>query len=227
MIWGRLGYNPELGDDRFVQLIGDRFPGVQAEKLFEAWQEASMIYPKTTGFHWGALDFQWYIEACKSAPVFSQTESGFHDVNRFISLPPHPGTGYQSIPDYVKAVISGNNSSKLTPLEISRQIHAHSDKALQLASQIKAKDNKELSNTLDDIRSMAWLGKYYAHKIHGATALALFRETGEKKHQTEAVGQLTEALDFWVKYYQNAMKQYKNPLWTNRVGYVDWVKLTA
>jgi len=22
------------------------------------------------------------------------------------------------------------------------------------------------------------------------------------------------------------MKQYKNPLWTNRVGKVDWVKLT-
>ena len=226
MIWGRLGYNPELGNDRFVQLIEDRFPGVQGEKLFEAWEEASMIYPKTTGFHWGALDFQWYIEACKSAPVFSQTESGFHDVNRFISLPPHPGTGYQSIPEYVKAVVSNGKLTQLNPLEVSRQIHAHSDKALQLAAQLKAGKNKELSNTLADIRSMAWLGKYYAHKIHGATALALFRETGDRKHQAEAVDQLTKALNYWVKYYQNAMKQYKNPLWTNRVGYVDWVKLT-
>jgi hypothetical protein len=95
-----------------------------------------------------------------------------------------------------------------------------------LAAQLKAGGNKELSNTLADIRSMAWLGKYYGHKIHGATALALFRETGDKKHQAEAVDQLTKALDYWVKYHQNAMKQYKNPLWTNRVGYVDWVKLT-
>ena len=226
MIWGRLGYNPELGNDRFVQLIEDHFPGVQGEKLFEAWEESSMIYPKTTGFHWGALDFQWYIEACKSAPVFSQTESGFHDVNRFISLAPHPGTGYQSIPDYVKAVVSNGKPSQLNPLEVSHQIHAHSDKALQLVAQLKAGKNKELSNTLADIRSMAWLGKYYAHKIHGATSLALFRETGDQKHQAEAVDQLTKALDYWVKYYQNAMMQYQNPLWTNRVGYVDWVKLT-
>lgn len=226
MIWGRLGYNPELGNDHFVRLIEHRFPGVQGEKLFEAWEEASMIYPKTTGFHWGALDFQWYIEACKSAPVFSQTESGFHDVNRFISLAPHPGTGYQSIPDYVKAVVSNGKPTQLNPLEVSHQIHAHSDKALLLVAQLKAGKNKELSNTLADIRSMAWLGKYYAHKIHGATSLALFRETGDKKYQAEAVDQLTKALDYWVKYYQNAMKQYRNPLWTNRVGYVDWVKLT-
>jgi hypothetical protein len=227
MLWGRLGYNPELGNDRLVRLIESHFPGVDGRNLFEAWQEASMIYPKTTGFHWGALDFQWYIEACKSAPVYSNTKSGFHDVNRFISLPPHPGTGYQSIPDYVKMVVSKGKSTKLSPLDVSLQIHGHSDRALHLATQLQAGNNKELANTLEDIRSMAWLGKYYAFKIQGATALALYRETGEKKYQSEAVDQLTKALDFWMKYHQNAMKQYKNPLWTNRVGYVDWVELTG
>jgi hypothetical protein len=226
MLWGRLSYNPDLGNDRFVQLIENRFPGVDGKKLFEAWQEASMIYPKTTGFHWGEFDFQWYIEGCRSNPVFSENKTGFHDVNRFISLPPHPGTGYQSIPDYVKTIVSKEKPVKITPLEVSRQIHAHSDKALQLVEQIKAGNNKELSNTLEDIHSMAWLGKYYAYKISGATALALFRETGDKKYQAEAVEQLTKALDYWIKYYENAIKQYKNPLWTNRVGYVDWVKLT-
>ncbi|HWS00962.1 MAG TPA: hypothetical protein VN249_10130, partial [Prolixibacteraceae bacterium] len=226
MIWGRLGYNPELGNDRFVRLIENHFPGVDGKKLFEAWEEASMIYPKTTGFHWGALDFQWYIEACKSAPVYSNTPSGFHDVNRFISLPPHPGTGYQSIPDYVRMVVLKEKSARVSPLDISLQIHTHSDRALHLADQMKAGSNMELSNTLDDIRSIAWLGKYYAHKIHGATELALYRETGDIKHQSVAVDQLTKALDYWVKYHRNAMKQYKNPLWTNRVGHVDWVKLT-
>jgi len=227
MLWGRLGFNPALGNDRLVRLIEQRFTGVDGKKLFDAWQEASMIYPKTTGFHWGALDFQWYIEACKSAPVYSNTKSGFHDVNRFITLPPHPGTGYQSIPEYVKMVVSKEKSAKVSPLDISLQIHKHSDGALQLADQLKAGKNRELSNTLEDIRSMAWLGKYYACKIHGATALALYRETGEKKFQAEAVDQLTNALDFWVKYHRNAMKQYNNPLWTNRVGYVDWVELTG
>jgi len=226
MLWGRLGYNPELGNDRIVQLLENHFSGVQGQKLFDAWEAASMIYLTTTGFHWGSLDFHWYIEACKSDPVFSNTKSGFHDVNRFISLPPHPGTGYQSIPDYVKMVTSNEKSILATPLEVSELLDNHSDKALMLAYEIKTGDNTELSNTLEDIHSMAWLGKYYACKIRGAAALALYRETGEKKYQAESVDQLTMALGFWEKYYQNAMKQYKNPLWTNRVGYVDWVKLT-
>ncbi len=116
MLWGRLGYNPQLGNDRFIQILQARFPRIDAEQLFTAWQSASMIYPLTTGFHWGSLDFQWYIEACKSRPGPAQTESGFHDVNRFISLPPHPSTDNVSIPDYVKAQLGGEKVDGTTPL---------------------------------------------------------------------------------------------------------------
>ena len=30
----------------------------------------------------------------------------------------------------------------------------------------------------------------------------------------------------WKKYVETALIQNINPLWTNRVGYVDWVKIT-
>ena len=226
MMWGRLGYNPDITNDRFIKILENHFPGVNGKKLFDAWEAASMIYPETTGFHWGSLDFQWYIEACKSTPAYANNKTGFHDVNRFISLPPHPGTNYQSIPDYVKTFIAKEKSAKISPFEVSGQIQENSEKALRLVNELKPGNNKELSNTLEDIRSMAWLGDYYAFKIRGATALALYRETKNKKYQREAVSHLTRALDFWVHYTSNAMKQYKNPLWTNRVGYVDWAKLT-
>lgn len=227
MLWGRLGYNPDLDNERFIQIIQNKFPEANAGKLFTAWQEASMIYPLTTGFHWGALDFQWYIEACKSRPSFSQTESGFHDVNRFITLPPHPGSGFQSIPDYVKMLQTGDSSDLITPLQVAEKIHHHADIALKIAGRLKSGDNREFRNTLNDIRAMAHLGKYYSCKIRGATNLALYRATGDKKYQEGAVRALTEALGFWKTYIQIASDQYINPLWTNRVGYVDWIKLTA
>ena len=78
MLWGRLGYDPELSNARFIAILQARYPEVPGDKLFEAWQNASMVYPLVTGFHWGSLDFQWYIEGCKSQPVPAQTESGFH-----------------------------------------------------------------------------------------------------------------------------------------------------
>jgi len=225
LIWGRLGYDPSLSNERFIQILQQRFPAVSGADLFTAWQEASMIYPTTTGFHWGSLDFQWYIESSKSHPGFARTPSGFHDVNRFITLEPHKGTDNISIPDYVKAVVAGKKPAGTTPLEVSEKIHGHADKALAILGRLSHGGDKELRLTLEDIRAIAYLGKYYAHKIRGATEFALFRETKEGKHQDVAVSELTEAAHFWRLYAATALGKYKNPLWTNRVGHVDWRKL--
>jgi hypothetical protein len=227
MLWGRLGYDPGLSNERFIDILQAKFPDTDAEKLFTAWQEASMIYPTATGFHWGSLDFQWYIEACKSHPRFSMNETGFHDVNRFISLPPHPRSGYQSIPEYVKMVREGGSSDLKSPLDASRQLHEHADKALALAETLDAGGHKELAVTLADIHIVALLGKYYAHKIAGATHFAQYRESQEKTLQDEAVEQLTRAREYWQQYVERALGQNRNPLWLNRVGYVDWEKISA
>jgi hypothetical protein len=225
MIWGRLGYNPNLSNERFIKILQQRYPYISGADLFTAWQEASMIYPKTTGFHWGSLDFQWYVEACKSHPGYAKTETGFHDVNRFITLGPHKGTDNISIPDYVKSFIAGKVSSGTTPTDVSNQIHGHTDKALQILDGLAHGGSKELRLTLGDIRAMAYLGKYYAHKIRGATELALYRKNDKQRHQQAAIQELTKAAEYWRLYASTALSQYKNPLWTNRVGYCDWREL--
>ena len=228
LLWGRLGYDPTITDQRFRELLSVHFGLPDGRALFTAWQEASMIYPKTTGFHWGALDFQWYIEACQSRSGPAQTETGFHDVNRFISLPPHPGTFYQSIPDYVKMLQEEGSTDLVSPLELAGQIHAHADRALEILEGMDPGDHQELEVTLDDIRCMAYLGKYYAFKIEGATDLHMFREmdTQKKENQRNAVDDLTKASIYWKMYAALAQENYHNPLWTNRVGHVDWDQIT-
>jgi hypothetical protein len=225
MIWGRLGYNPNLSNERFVKILQQRYPNISGEDLFTAWQQASMIYPRTTGFHWGSLDFQWYIEACKSHPGYARTETGFHDVNRFITLDPHKGTDNISIPDYVENLIAGKESTGTTPIEVSNQIHDHADKALKVLDRLDHADDKEMRLTLGDIRAVALLGKYYAHKIRGATELAIFRKTKKKNHQDVAVRELNRAATYWRLYTSVALGQYKDPLWTNRVGRCNWRNL--
>lgn len=227
MLWGRLGYNPDIGNERFVSIIQHHFPEADAGNLFKAWQDASMIYPLTTGFHWGALDFQWYIEGCKSRPGPAQTESGFHDVNRFITLPPHPNSGYQSVPDYVDMTLEDGVSDLYSPHEVSAMIHKRSDDALAYVESCGAVNQKELQYVLNDIKTMGFLGKYYAHKIAGATNLALFRKKRDPVYREDAVKELEMALKFWVKYVATALSQNLNPVWLNRVGHVHWEELTA
>ncbi|MEM8970092.1 MAG: carbohydrate-binding family 6 protein, partial [Bacteroidota bacterium] len=188
--------------------------------------EASMVYPVTTGFHWGRVDFLWYIEGCRSRPKNAGNSTGFHDVNTFINYPVHEKAGNQTIPDYVKMIVNDEKTSLHTPLEISQQLHKHADTAMQLLSSLEDGGNAELQVTLYDIKTISLMGKYYAHKIAGSTYVALYRETKDKSYQTKAVSELTEALDFWKQYVDVAMEQNINPIWTNRVGNVDWVKAT-
>jgi len=226
MLWGRLSYNPDLSNDRLKGVLQNKFAETDAQALFDAWQEASMVYPTTTAFHWGEVDFKWYIEGCRSRPGPAQTETGFHDVNRFITLPPHPKSGFQSIPDYVSSVQNKEASSDLTPLQVSEKLHSHANKALAFLESNPSTENRELQFTLNDIKTMAYMGKYYAHKIAGATYLALYRQSKEKGQQAKAISELESALNFWKQYTTTAMEQNINPIWTNRVGHVDWIKTT-
>ncbi|HEX9782597.1 MAG TPA: carbohydrate-binding family 6 protein [Opitutaceae bacterium] len=227
MLWGRLSYDPTLGNDRIVALLGRRYPEVEARMLFDAWQHASMIYPLTTGFHWGQFDFQWYIEGCRSRPEPAQTASGFHDVNRFITLGTHPGTDNLTIPQYVERLAAGDTFSGTTPLEVSAQLHGLARAARHALEALQPGANKELRRTLPDIRAMSFLGSYYAEKIAGATALAVFRADGSSREKEKAIQALTKAAGYWRQYTELAASLYKNPMWTNRVGHVDWSELSA
>lgn len=228
MSMGRLGYNPDLPDQRFAEMLQHRFPEVDGKLLFTAWQEASMIYPVTTGFHWGAADFSWYIEGSMSREghTSSVDRSGIHHVEQFIQQAVHPGTNNQTIPQYVEMVAKGLTSELTSPLDISKQLHNHTNKALEILKGFGQFKNEELSNTVEDIRSISFLGKYYAHKIDGAVHLALYRKTKNKEYQAKAVKELEMSLDFWQKYTDNARKQYINPIRMKRVGVSDWAKIT-
>ena len=218
MIWGRLGYDPNLSNDRFTAIIQQRFPQVSGTDLFTAWQEASMVYPKVTGLHWSPYDFQWYIEGCKGVPKTTKTKSGFHDVNCFIAVDPLSTTGYQSISDY------GDHPDHdgVTPVDVAEQIHAHADAALKLIEPMKHGDDKELRLTLGDIRTIAYLGKYYAHKIRGAAELAVFRNSKDASREQRAIKELQQAAKYWRLYVASAMERYTNPIWMNRSGNSDW-----
>lgn len=222
MCWGRLGYNPDMGNDRFVDVIQSRFPSVNAKEMFGAWQSASMIYPLVTGFHWGALDFQWYIESGQSQPAVAKTPSGYHDATNFINLPPHKGTENVSVPDYVKAYLSNTPLKGITPLQVAENILKNADIALNWAEKQNLANSSELRITIDDIKTMAWLGKYYAHKIKAATCLAIFRESLQKEWQDKTIEELNASAGYWRHYATLALSNYQNPLWTNRVGHVDW-----
>lgn len=219
-LWGRLSYDPNLSNERFESWLSHRYK-ITAESsraLLEAWQNASMIYPAVTGFHWGPVDFKWYIEACRSRPRQANNKTGFHDVNKFIDLPPHKFADKQSIPDFVE----GKPSQSKTPFETAQQIEDYAKAAEKALTSLEEEPSPQLRPILADIRIVAQMGYYYADKVRGSTELALYRANGKSHHQTAAIEHLCNAARSWMAYTNAAIEVYRNPLWTNRVGIVDF-----
>ncbi|MBV5348940.1 hypothetical protein JZU61_04700, partial [bacterium] len=73
--------------------------------------------------------------------------------------------------------------------------------------------SKELRITIDDITTMAMLGKYYGHKIKGATYLSLFRETLQRDWYNKVIEELNASAGYWRHYAAIAT-----------VGHVDFRK---
>jgi len=85
--------------------------------------------------------------------------------------------------------------------------------------------NVELKETLNDIESMAYLGRYYADKMRGAAKLAVYREGGrqDSKYLDQAVAHLEDAVEEWKAYAAVLTPQYKTQIGA-RANSLDWNK---
>ena len=184
-----------------------------------------MVYPRVTGFHWGSLDFMWYIEGMRSEDKYAKkkgarTNSGFHDVETFINLPPHKYAGVQSIPDFVK----GKASDGLSPLALADLIDQDVEAAATTIREFGSVKNKELRLTFDDIAIICEMGRYYADKIRGSTYVALARQSKKTTDKDRAIETLTQAGEHYQKYVRLVTANHIGEIWFNRVGILNFEK---
>jgi hypothetical protein len=217
MLWGRLGYNPNLSTDVFKNEIKLHFPEVSSDTLFEAWKTASKIIPQTIRFFWRDWDAQWYPEGCKG--------TRFVTVNDFINGKTMEGNGILNIVDYCKKVVNRQQITEMTPLDVADSLSVFANRTLQLIHTIDSSENAELIQTKNDIRAFAYLGNYYSEKIKGATDLAMSNFTSNPTLQASAVSHLEKALEHWKKYAETLSLQYL-PRALARTGTMDWNALT-
>jgi len=222
MIWGRLAYEPSLPDALFERALAARHPKAPSQQLFQALQGASQVMPLITRFFWGDIDLKWFPEACLSHPK----HKGFYTVRHFMEGSSMPGANVLCIRDWRARLAAGQPMEGTTPLEIAEALGrwpltGASSSALTEA----ARGDDELRKTVIDCEALGILGRYYAYKIRGACALALFDMNGDTSEQKAAVCNLENALKLWERYARRRGNEYIPALY-NRVGYVDLNALT-
>jgi hypothetical protein len=215
LLYGRLAYDPTIPNSRFEAIVGERFPTVSASKLFDGWASVSKVLPLTTRFYWGALDFQWYPEACWSA-------EGFESVQKFIKPRWKPMAANQDgdrpLLMSVKDFVDGKNpDGRMTPEQVAGQLQQFAGHGLASIAGLDAGSNKELRQTLGDIKAMAALGNYYADKIRGAVALYRYETKGDAADHALARKHLIAASNHWKQYAAQWSSQYVKQVLT-RMG---------
>ena len=115
-----------------------------------------------------------------------------------------------------------------TPLEIADSLEAASSRITTALSELRSAGggDTELQKTILDLEALAALGNYYAAKIRGASALALFDHNAESTDHNRSIQYLNEALTHWKQYADVRDGQYLPALY-NRLGVVDITALTG
>ena len=225
MLWGRLAYDPSLPDSCFERMLAARHPTASSPHLVRALQSASQVMPQTTRFFWGDIDLKWYPEACWSHR--RSKGQGFYTVRHFMEGSSMPGSEVLCIRDWRARLIARKPMNETTPLEIAEALDGAVAETFAALDTLRsaAKQDAELQKTVNDCESLAWLGRYYASKIRGACALALFDLNSHKFEHDAALRHLSHALTHWKQYAAIRDAHYVPALY-NRVGHVEVTALT-
>lgn len=221
MIWGRLAYNNQLNRLFFENQLEDRFPGVNASALYDAWAASSKIIPLVNQYQFQPGDRRFSPESCSSRETFRY-------VNDFKVSTPMPGTGVINAREYVRSILQDVDiSEKVSPLDIANKIYGESTASLASLKLLEKNIlNEELRLTLEDIEAMAYLGMYYAEKIRTAVSLEFFEKHAlREKYSFQATQHMNSALKHWKAYARLASSNYE-PQILARTGVLDWDLLT-
>jgi hypothetical protein len=138
-----------------------------------------------------------------------------------------PGADVLCIRDWRARLVAGKPMEGTSPLQIAEALERAATESMGscVALSEAAKEDSELRKTVIDCEALQHLGRYYAYKIRGACALALFDLKGDNAEHEAAVRNLEDALTQWKQYAAVRDAHYVPALY-NRVGYVDVTALT-
>ena len=203
-VWGNLLFDPATPDADFAQALTDRFPGVDGMSLLRAWILASNCANRLGSFYRATWDATLYSEA------FAKNGGKLIGIDELIKQPALDDAHYLSIGAFVNQGIK--DETRVSPLQLADQLDVDCREALRLAAAAeKQSASAILKIELNDIRSWAWHGRYFAQKLRGAVALARYWKTKDKQQQVAAVQYLSAAKDCWLQLGEH-VERYNVPV---------------
>jgi len=214
-LFGRLGYSREADPDAWEREFDARF-GAASEAIRRGYRAASKILPLHTAAHltdhpllhnWAELD--------TGGALFAENNYNdrFGETTYDTAEPSDPGLFY-AIDEFVRDDLAGERQGKYTPRQVA-EWYVHLAERTRAAADAAADagvdtsdapdddaddtpDSGEFRATLLDLRMLADLAEYHAHKTVAALCLRRYRETDDPAHLPDARAAAAAMRESWA-----------------------------
>ncbi len=201
MVWGRAGYDPDVGDGPFLDRFTFRYGKKRGTRVYKALVAASRIIPAVTSFHWNYMNGDWYPEGniggwntSFEVPRWNYRSKGmWHGLEDYL-FNNTIDDSLVGIPEFTARLAAGLPLPKGRPgpLETAKRLEAWAREAAETATLVRKEilsgtpgrgeetyrerlrklGMEGLDCVLRDLRSLSLLGSFYAAQIRAATTLA-------------------------------------------------------
>jgi hypothetical protein len=215
-LWGRLAYNPATDPEVGRRPLRRAF-GPAAESIEAGLARSSRILPLVTSAHCpSAANNNYWPELYSNMSMFDAANRGSYSdtpapkvFGTVSSLDPQL---FASIDELVESLLRSEPSSKITPVEVARQL----DEWASSSSSSLAKADGIVSDRRDaryqrvavDCAIAGGLGRFFARKLRAGVLFGIFDRTGFEGARDEALRQYRDARSAWAAVGQAAKAAY-------------------
>jgi hypothetical protein len=211
-VFGRVGYNPKTPPEVWSREFERRFGKAAGPLVQKALHRTSGILPR--------------IVACSYPYNHFPTTRGWaemqrqEDVDRYSRSLPSDTQQFLAISDAAKNRVTGGESAKIHPERSSRWFARAAKDVLDLAAQaeknIAARESKEFTSTIADLRILAGLAQYHSHRLLSGVSWATFKQSGDASALDDAIAHETNAAKAWKSAVTAAGDIYHSDLMMGR-----------
>ena len=189
-LWGRIGYNHDLGDDLWLKKLASRFGEEAAPHIIKAYKESSQVMSYLISHHMDDPNMYIWLELDTGGTI-----------DFFSGITPGEKTLFLNGRDYASNRVKGVLSAKISPFGAASDLEGFADRCEQALSEADGieslKENKEYLFTRLDMTALSALARYNSKKIQASAHLCLFYETGDYSVLREARRYAEEGLEMW------------------------------
>ncbi len=207
-VFGRLTYNPATPSEEWDREFDMHYGKDAAPYVEKGLHRASQILPEIVAYCLPANRFpttRGWVERQREEDLGNYAKTEPSDIGQF-----------ESFSDAASDIVDGHESARISPMETSRWFAEASKDVLDLAAQAEQHagphPNKEFISTIVDLRILANLASYHAHRIPAGLSMALYQQTHDLAALDDAISHEKSAIQAWQGIVQAAGNVYNSDL---------------